>query len=68
MKTIDTATVRRMLKLEKKKLRERREQDFDNNRARYSAASEDSVSRVLMLEELLATATAPAPADVRGER
>jgi hypothetical protein len=53
MAAIDTALVRRALKAEKKKLRERRKQDFDENRARFSAASEDSVSRVLMLEELL---------------
>lgn len=53
MTAIDTALVRRALKAEKKKLRERRKQDFDENRARFSAASEDSVSRVLMLEELL---------------
>lgn len=50
---IDTAVVRRALKLAKKKLRERRAQDFEENRARFSAASEDAVSRVLMLEELL---------------
>lgn len=53
MTTIDTALVRRALKREKKKLREARARDFEENRARFSAASEDSVSRVLMLEELL---------------
>lgn len=50
---IDTATVRKKLAAEKKKLRERRARDFEDNRARFSAASEDSVSRVLVLEELL---------------
>lgn len=50
---IDTATVRRALKLAKKKLREFRSRDFKENRARFSAATEDAVSRVLMLEELL---------------
>jgi hypothetical protein len=50
---IDTATVRRALKLAKKKLREFRGRDFKENRARFSAATEDAVSRVLMLEELL---------------
>jgi hypothetical protein len=50
---LDAATIRRVLAREKRKLRERRQQDLEENRARYSAASEDSVSRVLMLEELL---------------
>lgn len=50
---IDAATIRRALKLEKKKLRQHRATDFESNRARFSAASEDAVSRVLMLEELL---------------
>lgn len=53
MKTLNANTVRAMLKREKKTLRERRAKDFDDNRARYSAATEDSVSRVLVLEELL---------------
>ena len=53
MATIDAAMVRRALKLEKKNLRKHRKQDFEANRARFSAASEDAVSRVLMLEELL---------------
>jgi len=51
--TIDASTVRRALKAEKKKLREHRARDFKDNRARFSAATEDSVSRVLVLEELL---------------
>jgi hypothetical protein len=42
-----------VLKAEKKKLREHRARDFEDNRARFSAATEDAVSRVLMLEELL---------------
>lgn len=50
---LDAATIRRTLKAEKKKLRENRARDFKDNRARFSAASEDSVSRVMMLEELL---------------
>lgn len=50
---LDTALVRRVLKAEKKKLREHRARDFEDNRARFSAATEDAVSRVLMLEELL---------------
>lgn len=50
---IDVATIRSILKSEKKKLRERRARDFEDNRARPSAATEDSVSRVLMLEDLL---------------
>lgn len=50
---IDAGTVRRALKLAKKKLREHRARDFEENRARFSAASEDAVSRVLVLEELL---------------
>jgi hypothetical protein len=53
MKTIDSATLRAFLKAEKKRLRELRARDFDDNRARFSAASEDAVSRVLVLEELL---------------
>ena len=53
MATIDASTVRRALKAEKKKLREHRARDFKDNRARFSAATEDSVSRVLVLEELL---------------
>lgn len=53
MTAIDGRTVRNALKLEKKKLRENRARDFKDNRARFSAATEDSVSRVLMLEELL---------------
>lgn len=56
---IDTSTVRRALKLAKKKLREFRERDFKENRARFSAATEDAVSRVLMLEELLDGHAAP---------
>ena len=50
---IDTATVRRALKRAKRKLREHRTKDLEQHRARFSAASEDAVSRVLMLEELL---------------
>ena len=62
MATIDTATVRRALKLAKKKLREHRAKDFEENRARFSAASEDAVSRVLVLEDLLdGTGTAEEP-------
>lgn len=53
MKTLNIQTVRAMLKREKKKLLERRDRDFEDNRARPSAATEDSVSRVLVLEELL---------------
>ncbi len=53
MKTIEVAIVRRVLKAEKKRLRDRREKDFEENRARSSAASEDALSRVLMLEDLL---------------
>ena len=53
MKTIDVATIRRVLRHEKKRLRDCRAKDFESNRARSSAASEDAISRVLMLEELL---------------
>lgn len=50
---IDSKHVRAVLKAEKRKLRDNRARDFKDNRARFSAATEDSVSRVLMLEELL---------------
>jgi hypothetical protein len=63
VKTIEAATIRRVLKVEKKRLRERRQADFDDNRARSSAASEDALSRVLMLEELLDGGDAIALAD-----
>jgi hypothetical protein len=53
VKRIDANTVRQRLELEKKRLRDRRKQDHDDNRARHSAATEDAVSRVLMLEDLL---------------
>jgi hypothetical protein len=53
MKAIPVETLQRLLKDEKKKLRERRDKDHADNRARHSAASEDSVSRVLVLEEIL---------------
>jgi hypothetical protein len=47
------AQIRGILKREKKLLKERRAKDFEDNRARYSAATEDAVSRVMMLEDLL---------------
>jgi len=50
---LDNNAVRRQLKREKEQLRKHRKRDFDDNRARFSAATEDSVSRVLMLEDLL---------------
>jgi hypothetical protein len=50
---ITEESVRKMLALEKKKLREHRKRDFEENRARFSAATEDAVARVLVLEELL---------------
>jgi hypothetical protein len=50
---IDAKHVRSVLKAEKKRLRQHRARDFEDNRARFSAATEDAVSRVLMLEELL---------------
>lgn len=50
---LDSKHVRAVLKQEKRKLRDARERDFKDNRARFSAATEDAVSRVLMLEELL---------------
>ena len=50
---LDSRQVRAVLKAEKRKLRENRARDFKDNRARFSAATEDAVSRVLMLEELL---------------
>lgn len=60
---IDANAVRRMLKAARKTLRDRRAKDFEANRARYSAATEDAVSRVLVLEDLLEGAgDEPAPA------
>ncbi len=56
---LDAASVRRALKLEKKKLREHRARDFKDNRARFSAATEDAVSRVMMLEDLLDGSATP---------
>lgn len=53
MVRIDADTVKRALKSERKKLREHRKRDFEENRARFSAATEDAVARVLMLEEIL---------------
>lgn len=53
MKALSIAALRKLLKEERQKLRECRKKDFEENRARYSAASEDAVSRVLVLEELL---------------
>lgn len=53
MRAIETATLRKVLKHEKKTLRLCRSKDFEDNRARSSAATEDALSRVLMLEELL---------------
>lgn len=53
MKTLEVSDVRRVLKHEKKRLRACREKDFEDNRARSSAATEDALSRVLMIEELL---------------
>lgn len=50
---IDNAAVRRQLKREREQLRKNRKRDFEDNRARFSAATEDAVSRVLMLEDLL---------------
>lgn len=53
MSGIDSRHVRAVLKREKKKLNEHRARDLEKNRARFSAGTEDAVSRVLMLEELL---------------
>ncbi len=50
---IAVATIRNVLKNERKKLRERRQKDFDQNRARSSYATENAIARVLVLEELL---------------
>lgn len=50
---LNARTVRQQLIRERENLRQARKRDFKENRARFSAATEDAVSRVLMLEELL---------------
>lgn len=57
--SIEVATIVSVLAVERKRLRTCRAHDFETNRARSSAATEDAISRVLMLEELLDPATVP---------
>jgi hypothetical protein len=51
--SIKTELVRKVLERERTRLRKCRAHDFETNRARSSAATEDALSRVLVLEELL---------------
>lgn len=52
--TITRAQLRAKLRAETKRLRECRDRDFGKGRVTHSAATDDALSRVLLLEELLA--------------
>ena len=51
--TLTAAQLREMRKKERARLEEQREKDFTRGRVTHSAATDDALSRLLLLDELL---------------